>query len=243
MIFDQSPQGSQEWLAIRKGCITASRAKDARDRLKNGQHSAKALTYARDKARERCGGKAPEVFVNAAMREGTEQEPLARMRYEADTGLLIEEVGFAYTEDGRFGVSVDGLIGADGVWECKTMVSSDTLFTAMVDGDVSAYVDQCNFAMWLLGRKWVDLSIWCADLQLLHTIRIHRDDNAIQALEDDLLKFEKLVSDFEAKLRACMVPVAATSEADDLSEPPWSEPQAPATPADRPRAALAAADF
>lgn len=240
MIFDQSPQGSPEWLAIRKGVITASRAKDARDRLKNGQHSAKALTYARDKARERCGGKAPEVFVNAAMREGTEQEPLARMRYEADTGRLIEEVGFAYTEDGKFGVSVDGLIGDDGVWECKTMVSSDTLFTAMVDGDVSAYVDQCNFALWLLGRKWVDLSLWCADLQVLHTIRIERNDDAIEALEADMLAFEKLVTQYEAALRKRIGAPAPAAPTTTEMDAPWELPTAPV---DKPRAALVAADF
>jgi exodeoxyribonuclease (lambda-induced) len=241
MIFDQSPQGSPEWLAIRKGCITASRAKDARDRLKNGQHSAKALTYARDKARERCGGKAPEVYVNAAMREGTEQEPLARMRYEADTGRLIEEVGFAYTEDGKFGVSVDGLIGDDGVWECKTMVSSDTLFTAMVDGDVSAYIDQCNFALWLLGRKWVDLSLWCADLQVLHTIRIERNDDAIEALEADMLAFEKLVTQYETALRAKLSPAAPAPAAPTTPDmdAPWELPTAPV---ERPRA-LAPAEF
>ena len=234
--FDLSPQGTKEWKAARVGRITASRAKDARDRTAKGQMTAKALNYARDKARERCGGKAPELFVNAAMREGTEQEPLARMHYEADTGRLIEEMGFAYTEDGRFGVSVDGLIGVDGVWECKTMVSSETLFTAMVDGDVSAYIDQCNFALWLLGRKWVDLSLWCADLQLLHTIRIERNDDAIEALEADMLAFDKLVKQYEAALRARMAPEPATPAA-----PPWTD--TPASAVDKPRAALVAADF
>lgn len=211
MIFDSSPQGSPEWLAIRKGVITASRFKDARERLKNGQPAAKCMAYAFDVARERCGGAAAPVFQSSAMRFGTEQEPMARMHYEAQTGAMIEEVGFAYTEDRKFGLSVDGLIGDDGVWECKTMVSSDTLFTALVDGDISAYKDQCNGALWLLGRKWVDLSLWCADLQLLHTIRITRDEDAIEALETDLVAFEKTVSALESKLRA-LLPAPQASE-------------------------------
>lgn len=236
MIFDTSPQGSPEWLAMRRGIITASRFKDARDRLKSGAPSKACLAYAMDVARERCGGAAAPVFVNAAMRTGTEQEPIARMRYEAETGELLEEVGFAYTEDRKFGVSVDSLIGDDGVWECKTMVSSDTLFTAMVDGDITSYIDQCNGALWLLGRKWVDLTLWCPDLQLMHTIRINRNDDAIEALESDLMDFERMVTKYEAALRAKLAPA---------STPPWTEPTAPAAaPASRtPAAALAAADF
>lgn len=163
--------------------------------------SEKAQAYAMDLAREREGGTVPAVFVNAAMRTGTEQEPIARQRYEADTGYLVQQVGFAHTVDRKFGCSVDSLIEDDGVWECKTMVSSVTLFRAMVYGDFSDYLDQCEFELWLLGRKWCDLSLWCPDLQHLHTVRIHRDEERIQALEDDLMAFERLVSQHQAALR------------------------------------------
>lgn len=205
MIFDRSPQGSQEWLDARRGCITGSRFRDCRDRLKNDSPSKTCLAYAMDVARERCGGKAPGAFVNAAMRTGTAEEPKARIAVELSKGYLVEEVGFACTDDRKFGLSVDGLVDDDGIVEIKTMVSSDTLFRAVVDGDISDYVDQCNGAMWLLGRKWVDLVLWAPDLPepaRLTVIRIERDDNAIQTLEDDLMEFERLVSKYEAKLRA-----------------------------------------
>jgi hypothetical protein len=245
------PQRSEAWLESRRGVITGSRAKDARDRsngltaqqstyveaLRAGRGEgeamasagykkkptaeavdkalagtlemvwgAKAILYAQDVARERCGGTAAAVFVNGAMLFGSEQEPFARIADETQSGDMIEEAGFIVTDDKRFGVSVDGLIGADGVWECKTMVSSDTLFTAVVDGDVRAYIDQINFALWLLGRKWCRLALWAPDLpaKKLTTIVIERDDNAIEALESDLIAFEKLVSSYETKLRRAM---------------------------------------
>ena len=206
MIVYTDPQGSEAWLENRRGCITASRARDARDKLKSGAPSSKCLLYAMDVARERCGGNAAPVFVNSAMRFGSDQEPFARMADEAQSGDMIEEAGFITTDDGRFGVSVDGLIGDDGMWECKTMVSSDTLFTAVVDGDVSAYIDQINFALWLLGRKWCRLALWAPDLpaKQLTTILIERNDDAIEALEADLIAFERLVSGYEAKLRRAM---------------------------------------
>lgn len=214
LIWSNAPQGSEEWLSARRGVITASRFKDARDKLKNGSPSGKQNGYAFDLARERVGGKVPDVFQNAAMRFGSEQEPLCRMEYEGRTGQLVMEAGFACTDDGAFGVSVDGLIGSDGVWECKTMVSSDTLFTAVVDGDISAYRDQCLGALWLTGRKWLDLCLWAPDLEPigreLTVIRIERDEAEIQALEADLIAFWRRVQQLEARLRGQQeLPLAA----------------------------------
>lgn len=238
-------QGSDDWLQWRRGVITGSRFKDARDwgdgltsqqriyvnakrngveeknalalagykaspkseavsdAIKNGTQKiwgGKAIAYAMDLARERIGGKAPAKFSNAAMREGTEQEPYARAAYEAKTGEMVEEVGFYITEDKVFGLSPDGLINSDGVQEIKTMVSSDTLFKAVADGDISEYEDQCYGYLWLLGRAYVDLCLWIPDLQKLIVKRIERDEEKIQALEDDLLEFAKLVKEYETKL-------------------------------------------
>lgn len=204
LIFHTAPQGSPEWEESRRGVITGSRFKDCRDRLKNGNPSKRCLDYAMDVAREREGGEPMQAFVNGAMRLGTEQEPYARAAYERKTGNIVEEAGFITTTDRLFGVSVDGLVADDGIIEVKTMVSSDTLFTAFVDGDVSAYTDQCNGAMWLLGRKWVDLILWVHDLGRMKIIRIERDDNAIEALESDLMEFERMVRRYQLSLTAAL---------------------------------------
>lgn len=227
MIHHDHPQGSDEWKAARKGCITGSRFKDARDRLadkpekvdkktgevtpaQRGAPSAKQLGYAMDTARERVGGTVPPTYQNQAMKFGSEQEPEARIAYESLTGNLVQEVGFITTNDGLFGLSPDGLIDDDGVLEIKTMVSSATLFQAVADGDISEYIDQCNGYLWLFGRKWVDLVLWCPDLEplgLQMTIhRITRDESAIEALEADLVSFSKLVAEFENKLRSKATP-------------------------------------
>ncbi|WP_225783378.1 lambda exonuclease family protein [Xenophilus sp. Marseille-Q4582] len=198
--FFNHPQGSDEWHEARRGVITGSRFRDARDKLKSGHPSKACLDYARDLARERLGGSAPSKPQSAAMRVGTEQEPVARARYEAKTGYMVEEVGFFSTADGLFGGSVDGLIDEDGVLEIKTMVSSDTLFTAVAEHDLSAYRDQCLGYLWLLGRKWVDLVLWCPDLKHMVIHRIERDEEAIEALESDMLAFAKKVDEYEFAL-------------------------------------------
>ena len=205
----QLDQGSEEWLTARRGKITGSRFKDARDKLKGGQPSKACLGYAMDIARERIGGSAPPKFQNAAMRTGTEQEPFARAMYEARTGHMVDEAGFYLSDDAVFGLSPDGLIDDDGVLEIKTMVSSDTLFTAVADGDLSAYMDQCLGYLWLLGRQWVDLVLWCPDLNHMAIHRITRDEDAIEALEADLMAFARLVTQYEATLRDA---IAANNE-------------------------------
>ncbi len=202
--FSSHPQGTPEWVTERRGIVTGSRFKDAREKLKGGQPSKACIAYAMDLARERIGGIAPSKFQNAAMRLGTEQEPLARMAYERRTGNLVNEVGFFYTDDRFFGGSVDGLIDDDGVLEIKTMVGSETLFTAVSDGDVSAYIDQCHGYLWLLGRQWVDLVLWCPDLHHMVIKRIHRDETAIEALEADMLAFARLVTQYETALRKAL---------------------------------------
>ena len=203
--FNDAAQGSEEWLAARKGRITGSKFKVARERLKSGALTAKAVLYAEDVARERLGGKAASVFVNKAMQFGTEQEPFARAAYETTTGNIVQEVGFAASDCGMYGLSPDGLIGDDGVLEVKTMVGSDNLFTAVVDGDLSEYMDQVNGYLLFLNRQWVDVVLWTPDLEdtglglVIH--RIHRDEKALAELRADLDKFAALVREYESKLR------------------------------------------
>lgn len=204
MIHCDAPQGSDEWLEARRGVITGSRFRDARSKLKNGDPSKAALAYAMDIARERLGGTASSKFQTWAMRQGNEQEPIAAARYEQNTGNLVDECGFFVTEDGLFGLSPDRLIDDDGVLEIKTILSSDTLFTAVADGDVSDYMDQCNGYLWLLGRQWVDLALWVPDMDRLIIQRIERNEDAIEALESDMVAFSKLVQQYEDSLQQAL---------------------------------------
>ncbi len=200
-----APQGSDEWHAARRGLITGSRFRDARERKRDGTPTAAALGYAQDLARERCGGLLLPTYSTPAMRIGTEQEPAARFAYELQTGHMVEQTGF--WSRGRFGVSPDGLVGNDGLIEIKTMCSSATLFRAAVDGDVSDYLDQIVGELWLLGRQWCDLCLWAPDLGdegALIVRRIERDETEILALDADLTAFAEIVDSLERKLRRAM---------------------------------------
>ena len=206
--FDTNPQGSEAWMAARSGKITGSMFKVARDKLKSGKPSGKAILYARNVARERFGGKIESTFVTKSMNFGTEQEPFAIRAYETTTGYMTEEAGFAATDCGMFGVSVDRLVDDDGVVEVKTMVGSDNLFDTVIEEDYSEYLDQCLGYLLFLDRQWVDLVLWTPDLEaqglglVIHRIERKDYEAEIAALKADLDEFAMLVRRFESALRS-----------------------------------------
>lgn len=211
MIYSTAPQGSEVWLELRRGRITGSKFKAARDFTKAGKPSAKRTLYAYDVARERFGGKAESNFQTYAMKAGQEQEPFARQAYETTTGHIVHEVGFAMTECGMFGLSPDGEVRTDpqglGGVEIKMMFGSENLFSTVIEEDYSEYFDQCLGYMLFLDWQWVDLCLWAPDLEdkglglVIH--RIHRKDNieAIAKLKADLDAFAALVREYETALR------------------------------------------
>ena len=206
MIYHDHEQGSDLWLQARAGVITASRFKDARSRLKSGAPDSKCSGYAAQVGLERIAGRPiDKVFENWQMREGKEQEQFCRIAYEGKTGHLVNEVGFITTDDRRFGYSPDGEIGDDGLLEVKTILSGDVALRVCGYGELGAYMDQCLGGLWLTGRRWIDLVIWCPALEPIGkqmTIhRIERDEDAIGALETDLMTFLRMVDDIEATLR------------------------------------------
>lgn len=203
--LDSFEQGSEEWKAARAGKVTASRAKDARDRLKSGAPSQKQLAYACQLAVERVS-KAPAdmTFENWQMREGRAQEPRARAAYEAQTGAFVDEVGAFATDDDLFLYSPDGVIGEYGLLEVKSLFSPERMMSIIAHGDTSDFEDQCLFGLWLTGREWIDLAIWAPSLNHMVIKRITRDEDAIEALEADLLAFARLVKGYEDTLRAAL---------------------------------------
>lgn len=198
-------QGSPEWKHARAGKVTASRAKDARDRLKSGAASGKQIAYACQVALERVSHQpADATFENWQMREGHIQEPIARAAYERRTGNLVDEVGAFATDDDLFMYSPDGVIDDDGLLEVKTLFSPERIMTVVGNGDMSDFIDQCMFGLWLTGRQWIDLVVWVPSLEHLSIKRIDRDEDAIEALEADLMAFAKLVTQYETTLRTAI---------------------------------------
>lgn len=203
-------QGSTEWHQARAGVITASMFKDARKRLssgpRKGEFTDKSINYAFRVAVERIGG-APldDGFETYAMRRGHEMEPDARMEHELQSGLIVEETGFVTDDEGIFGASADGLIGADGGAEYKCFISPEKLKGFWIDGDVTDVIDQVQGCMWITGRQWWHIGMYCPALEpagkQLWWQSFDRNDEYIAELEKDMKEFCEMVDAFEKKLR------------------------------------------
>lgn len=208
MIVYDFPQGSQEWHAARAGVTTASMFGETRKRLKSGEFSAAAKSYAFRLAVERISGRPldeADQFETYAMRRGRELEPQARAEHEFLCGVVVDTCGFVTTEDRKFGASADGLIGDNGGAEYKCLMDPTRIRDVILSGDVSEFMDQVQGGMWITGRKYWHLCIYVPALAVigksLTLFRVDRDDDYIEAMERDLLAFDALVCEYERKLR------------------------------------------
>lgn len=207
MLIYTASQGTPEWHAARAGVITGSMFKTARERLKKtGEPSSACRDYAFKLAIERISGQPlDEGFETWQMRRGHELEPQARAAHEEHAGVIVSPAGFVTTDDGLFGASADGLIGADGGAEYKCLVSPERLRDTLLTNDISEYMDQVQGGMWVTGRDWWDFCVYCPALapigRALSRWRVQRDDDYIEAMERDLLEFAAMVDAYEAELR------------------------------------------
>lgn len=173
---------------------------------KIGDWSDAAKDYAFRLAIERISG-APldEGFETWAMRRGHELEPEARMEHEAHTGLLVEQAGFITTDDGLFGASADGLIEPNGGSEYKCFIDPARLRPILLEGDITEVRDQAQGCMWIGGRQWWHVGLYCPALanaeKQFTMVETPRDDDFIEAMETDLLEFAQFVNEYEAALR------------------------------------------
>lgn len=228
-------QGSSVWLRSRAGVLTASEFRVMRQKYKTGERKGEptdtALDLAFRKAIERIS-RVPldESHVTWQMKRGHELEPFARMEHEAVlarrggdlSSMIVEECGLMLTDDEVFGCSVDGLVGDVGGSEYKCLVSASKLRKVILSNDIGDYLDQVQGCMWISGRQWWHFGLYCPALKAVNLqfqmIEVERDDDYIDALEMDLIAFEKVVSGYESELRALGAEAVEAAAADVLAK-------------------------
>jgi hypothetical protein len=182
-------QGTPEWFAARCGLATASKFKDVLATIKSGE-AATRRNYRAQLVCERLTGTVQESFQNEAMRWGTDNEPFARIAYEA-RGNIVQEVGFIRHASLMAGASPDGFVGDEGSIEIKcpnTATHIDTLLNGMPPD----HIPQVQGQMWIAERAWVDFVSYDPRLpenMQLYVQRIHRDEDYIKNLEKEVAKF------------------------------------------------------
>lgn len=199
-------QGSPEWFAQRIGKVTASRLADVMAKGKGGAEAATRATYRAELVAERLTGKSAEGFTNAAMKWGTECEPLARAAYEAEYGLLVTETGMVqHPRISMAGASPDGFVSIDGLIEIKCPETKSHIDTILSGEAPSKYIPQMQWQMACTGRAWCDFVSFDprmpADMQMF-VRRVLRNDDLIKAYEVEVVSFLEEVDATVLKLKA-----------------------------------------
>ena len=205
-------QGSDDWFAIRRGRVTASRIADVMAQTRTGPGAARK-NYAAELVAERLTGATAERFTNSAMQWGTDHEPAARELYSFLTDADVTEIGFVvHPAIAESGASPDGLVGEDGLVEIKcpnTATHIDTLLGGTVP---DKYRKQMLWQMACTGRQWCDFVSYDprlpAEMQML-VQRVERDDAAIAEIEAEVRKFLAEVAETERQLRTKFMAEAA----------------------------------
>ena len=185
-------QLSQEWFEARLGKVTASRVSDVLATIKSGE-AASRKNYKLQLVTERLTNKKIDSYTNQAMQDGIDREPIAREIYEKLKEVKVQEVGFVqHHRIEHAGASPDGLVGDDGIIEIKCPIETTHTTNLLERKLPSKYKPQVQFQLSTTGRKWCDFISYNPNfeprLQLI-VIRVERDDEYIEMLEFEILKF------------------------------------------------------
>ncbi len=197
-----APQGSEAWLRSRMGCATASCFSDVQA---NGKEGLTRTKYMRRLAAERLTGNPIESYTNRDMERGNEQEPFARMHYEAITGNLVTEVGFVRHDSIMAGASPDGHIDDDGSLEIKSVLPMVQIETIERGKCPPRHTAQIQGGLWITGREWSDFVSYSPDLPenlRLYIFRVRRDEEYIKNLETEVIRFLGEVEVLYQKLKS-----------------------------------------
>jgi len=193
-------QGSEEWFAVRRGKITASRLSDLMKKTKYGESTYKTRLRM-ELAIERITGKsASSVVMNQAMHDGIEREPDARTLFEAVTGKEVALCGsFDHPEIVNTSASPDGLLrGENAILEIKCPTAVTHARNLMADGMDKRYLYQVAWQMACTESTHGYFASYHPDFPTdlrLKYVRVERDDDLILDISKAVRQFDIEVED------------------------------------------------
>jgi putative phage-type endonuclease len=202
------PQGSLDWLQSRAGKVTASCIVNVLAKIKTGEAAARRDYKAQLVAEILTGVPQGDTYINAEMQFGLDTEPAARAAYEAQEGVLVDQVGLVvHPRIERAAASPDGLVGDSGLVEIKCPKVA-THLTYLLDGVAPAkYQPQMLWQMACAEREWCDFASFRPDLPpelQLFKVRFNRDDARIREMEAEVTVFLQETDALVTKLRERM---------------------------------------
>lgn len=195
-------QGSPEWYAARLGVVTGSELPTV---LAKGKGVIRR-TYLLKLAGEQITNEPAENYTNSYMERGKQMEGDARSTYMLIADVQLTQVGFVYNSAIDVGCSPDALIGADGVLEIKTCAPHILAEHLLREDFPPSHKAQCQGALWVTCREWVDLVCYWPRMPLLIR-RAYRDEKYIEEMALEVHAFQVELEQVVTRLRAMQGPV------------------------------------
>jgi len=190
--FEGVVQGSEEWLKIRLGKVTASGVADVLAKTKSGV-SASRGNYLIKLALQRVTGVVEEGFTNEAMQWGIDNEAQARVAYEVFSGNFVDQIAFVdHPTIKWFGASPDGLIDNNGLVEIKCPNSATHWSYIKAGEPPMKYYIQMQAQMACTNREWCDFVSFdprMPDRSKLFVKRVMRSNDFISDMENEVIIF------------------------------------------------------
>ena len=189
--YNDIEQGGEEWLALRRGILTASEMRLILTPTMRTASNDKERAHMFEILGQRITGSTEPHYISDDMLRGHEDEVAARIRY-AEHFAPVTECGFVTNDDHGvvIGYSPDGLVGDDGLIECKSRRQKYQIETILADEVPAEYLLQCQTGLLVTGRKWLDFISYCGGLPMF-VKRVWPCPEIHRAILDAALAFEQ----------------------------------------------------
>lgn len=215
--FPVMEQRSPEWYEARRGIVTASTVAQlitAKTVAVASNDYSRSLTA--QLVAERITGRVEPTYQNNDMLRGILDEAVARQAY-AEHHAPVDQCGFVIrAEHGwTLGWSPDGLVGDDGAIEVKCPRAKEHVRTILADEVPAQHVPQCQAALLVSGREWIDYVSFVGEMPL-YVKRVEPDERWAAAIIKAVMQFEQtaeeMITDYRERVEG--MPVAPASSYD-----------------------------
>ena len=150
-------QGSDEWLAARRGLLTASEMHLCITPTLKVAANEKVRAHVYELAAQRITGHVEPQYISHDMLRGKEEELYAVTTYEKRFGPT-DACGFMVRDfrDVRIGYSPDRTVGSHGLIECKSRRQRFQVQTIASQQVPTEHIIQCQTGLLVSGREWLD---------------------------------------------------------------------------------------
>lgn len=211
-------QGSDEWLQMRCGKLTASEMKLVLTPTLKVADNDKTRAHVFELLFQRITGYVEPQYVSDAMLRGQADEIYARAAYE-EHFAPVTEVGFITNSRWGFtiGYSPDGLVGDDGLIECKSRAGKYQVQTIAENEVPGEYMLQLQTGLLVSDRKWIDFISYSGGLPMF-VKRVEADPLIQGAILAAATSFEAKLADKEREYRATLANMRKVIETERREE-------------------------